>query len=205
MTGSQHWAPVAAGPGVGRRARGRAVLLQRLLRRRRPAAGHLRGAQAAAVATPRRHQRLRRGVPQRRGARDDAAALRRSGVPRPGLPGDEARRPDRRAVDHRAQRRSPDRPLGDRRGWRCRAGPHRLLRRRGTAAADSAGAAVRRGEVARPAPGPAGGPRRAARGTLTLRAWLRWVQGPKAHAIWSPRDPRPFVWTWQVPPAPASA
>ena len=31
------------------------------------------------------------------------------------------------------------------------------------------------------------------RGTLTLRAWLRWVRGPKAHAIWSRRDPRPFV------------
>ena len=23
--------------------------------------------------------------------------------------------------------------------------------------------------------------------------WLRWVRGPKAHAIWSRRDPRPFV------------
>ena len=31
------------------------------------------------------------------------------------------------------------------------------------------------------------------RGTLTLRDWLRWVRGPTAHAIWSPRDPRPFV------------
>jgi D-aspartate ligase len=31
------------------------------------------------------------------------------------------------------------------------------------------------------------------RGTLTLRAWLRWVRGPKAHAIWSSRDPTPFV------------
>lgn len=31
------------------------------------------------------------------------------------------------------------------------------------------------------------------RGTLTLRAWLRWVRGPKAHAIWSRRDPAPFL------------
>lgn len=30
-------------------------------------------------------------------------------------------------------------------------------------------------------------------GTLTLRSWLSWVRGPKAHAIWSPRDPRPFL------------
>ena len=31
------------------------------------------------------------------------------------------------------------------------------------------------------------------RGTLTVRDWLRWARGPTAHAIWSPRDPRPFV------------
>jgi hypothetical protein len=31
------------------------------------------------------------------------------------------------------------------------------------------------------------------RGTLTLREWLSWVRGPKAHAIWSRRDPAPFV------------
>ena len=31
------------------------------------------------------------------------------------------------------------------------------------------------------------------RGTLTLRAWLHWVRGPKAHAIWSRRDPGPFL------------
>lgn len=31
------------------------------------------------------------------------------------------------------------------------------------------------------------------RGTLTLRAWLRWVRGPKAHAIWSRHDPAPFI------------
>ncbi|HEX6248367.1 MAG TPA: hypothetical protein VFZ64_10890 [Nocardioidaceae bacterium] len=31
------------------------------------------------------------------------------------------------------------------------------------------------------------------RGTLTMTEWLRWVRGPKAHAIWSPRDPKPFV------------
>ena len=31
------------------------------------------------------------------------------------------------------------------------------------------------------------------RGTLTLREWLSWVRGPKAHAIWSRRDPVPFV------------
>jgi len=31
------------------------------------------------------------------------------------------------------------------------------------------------------------------RGTLTLRSWLRWVRGPKAHAIWSRRDPGPFL------------
>jgi predicted ATP-grasp superfamily ATP-dependent carboligase len=31
------------------------------------------------------------------------------------------------------------------------------------------------------------------RGTLTLREWLRWVRGPKAHAIWSRRDPAPFL------------
>ena len=28
---------------------------------------------------------------------------------------------------------------------------------------------------------------------LTLREWLSWVRGPKAHAIWSRRDPVPFV------------
>ena len=31
------------------------------------------------------------------------------------------------------------------------------------------------------------------RGTLTIRDWLRWMRGPKAHAIWSPTDPWPFV------------
>ena len=31
------------------------------------------------------------------------------------------------------------------------------------------------------------------RGTLSLRTWLRWVRGPKAHAIWSRQDPAPFV------------
>ncbi len=31
------------------------------------------------------------------------------------------------------------------------------------------------------------------RGTLTLREWVTWVRGPKAHAIWSRRDPAPFV------------
>jgi predicted ATP-grasp superfamily ATP-dependent carboligase len=31
------------------------------------------------------------------------------------------------------------------------------------------------------------------RGTLTLREWVSWVRGPKAHAIWSGRDPMPFV------------
>jgi D-aspartate ligase len=31
------------------------------------------------------------------------------------------------------------------------------------------------------------------RGTLTVRDWLRWVRGPTAHAIWSRRDPWPFV------------
>ncbi|MGH3472482.1 MAG: hypothetical protein ACRDPG_10635 [Nocardioidaceae bacterium] len=29
-------------------------------------------------------------------------------------------------------------------------------------------------------------------GTLTWRDWLRWMRGPKAHAIWSPTDPLPF-------------
>ena len=31
------------------------------------------------------------------------------------------------------------------------------------------------------------------RGTLSAREWLRWVRGPKAHAIWSRDDPRPFL------------
>jgi D-aspartate ligase len=31
------------------------------------------------------------------------------------------------------------------------------------------------------------------RGTLTARGWLRWARGPTAHAIWSRRDPWPFV------------
>ena len=31
------------------------------------------------------------------------------------------------------------------------------------------------------------------RGTLTAREWVRWMRGPKAHAIWSPRDPLPFA------------
>lgn len=31
------------------------------------------------------------------------------------------------------------------------------------------------------------------RGTLSAGQWLRWVRGPKAHAIWSRRDPAPFV------------
>jgi predicted ATP-grasp superfamily ATP-dependent carboligase len=30
-------------------------------------------------------------------------------------------------------------------------------------------------------------------GTLTVAEWLRWLRGPKAHAIWSPHDPKPFV------------
>jgi predicted ATP-grasp superfamily ATP-dependent carboligase len=31
------------------------------------------------------------------------------------------------------------------------------------------------------------------RGTLTLRDWARSLRGPKAHAIWSARDPMPFA------------
>jgi D-aspartate ligase len=31
------------------------------------------------------------------------------------------------------------------------------------------------------------------RGTLTAAEWLRWMRGPKAHAIWSRRDLRPFA------------
>lgn len=31
------------------------------------------------------------------------------------------------------------------------------------------------------------------RGDLTMRAWVRSLRGPKAHAIWSRRDPLPFV------------
>lgn len=31
------------------------------------------------------------------------------------------------------------------------------------------------------------------RGELALRDWVRWLRGPKAHAIWSAQDPRPFV------------
>ena len=30
-------------------------------------------------------------------------------------------------------------------------------------------------------------------GTLTWVEWLRWLRGPKAHAIWSARDPAPFA------------
>jgi D-aspartate ligase len=30
-------------------------------------------------------------------------------------------------------------------------------------------------------------------GTVTWREWLSWIRGPKAHAIWSRQDPRPFV------------
>lgn len=30
-------------------------------------------------------------------------------------------------------------------------------------------------------------------GTVTVGEWLRWLRGPKAHAIWSPRDPGPFA------------
>jgi D-aspartate ligase len=30
------------------------------------------------------------------------------------------------------------------------------------------------------------------RSTLTLSDWRRWARGPKAHAIWSSRDPAPF-------------
>lgn len=30
-------------------------------------------------------------------------------------------------------------------------------------------------------------------GTLSMAEWLRWLRGPKAHAIWSARDPKPFV------------
>jgi len=29
--------------------------------------------------------------------------------------------------------------------------------------------------------------------TLSLGEWLRWMRGPKAHAIWSPSDPLPFL------------
>lgn len=31
------------------------------------------------------------------------------------------------------------------------------------------------------------------KGTLSAREWVRWVRGPKAHAIWSRNDPRPFA------------
>src|SRR5680860_98388 len=31
------------------------------------------------------------------------------------------------------------------------------------------------------------------RGRLSARDWARWMRGPKAHAIWSPRDPLPFA------------
>lgn len=31
------------------------------------------------------------------------------------------------------------------------------------------------------------------RGELTLLQWLRWLRGPKAHAIWSRTDPLPFL------------
>jgi predicted ATP-grasp superfamily ATP-dependent carboligase len=31
------------------------------------------------------------------------------------------------------------------------------------------------------------------RGDLTVREWAGSLRGPKAHAIWSPRDPKPFV------------
>lgn len=30
------------------------------------------------------------------------------------------------------------------------------------------------------------------RSTLTFADWRRWARGPKAHAIWAPRDPAPF-------------
>lgn len=30
-------------------------------------------------------------------------------------------------------------------------------------------------------------------GTLTAADWLRWMRGPKAHAIWSRQDPKPFA------------
>lgn len=30
-------------------------------------------------------------------------------------------------------------------------------------------------------------------GTLSLGEWVRWMRGPKAHAIWSPRDRAPFL------------
>jgi D-aspartate ligase len=31
------------------------------------------------------------------------------------------------------------------------------------------------------------------KGTLSARDWVRWVRGPKAHAIWSRDDPGPFL------------
>jgi D-aspartate ligase len=31
------------------------------------------------------------------------------------------------------------------------------------------------------------------RGELTAREWLSSLRGPRTHAIWSARDPRPFV------------
>jgi D-aspartate ligase len=30
-------------------------------------------------------------------------------------------------------------------------------------------------------------------GSLTFSEWLRWLRGPKAHAIWSLQDPKPFL------------
>ena len=30
-------------------------------------------------------------------------------------------------------------------------------------------------------------------GTLSVGEWVRWMRGPRAHAIWSPRDPLPFL------------
>jgi D-aspartate ligase len=30
-------------------------------------------------------------------------------------------------------------------------------------------------------------------GTLSAGEWVRWLRGPKAHAIWSARDPSPFI------------
>ena len=165
-----------------------------VLRRRWPAARHLRRAQGAAVAARHRDQCVRRGVPQRRGARHHDPALRRPGLPRPGVPGDEARRPDRRAagsssptsVARPAARRSR-RPAAS--SWctpptatppGCRSRP-RAEQRYGEARWLDLRRDLQAALVAR------------RRGTLTLRAWLRWVRGPKAHAIWSRRDPRPFV------------
>ena len=141
-----------------------------------------------------RDELSRRGGPQRRGPRRSATAVRERRLPRPRLRRDEARRADRAALHHRAEHRPADRALVDRRARRGRAAHDRLPRRPRRAApggdATSATAASSGSTGATTCRPRSSGCRR---GELSPGGWWRSVRGPKVEAVFSRRDPLPFV------------